>query len=232
MSKKIILMFSAFVIVFSFAASIFLPATSNAAACKSEDANFLGFPTWYRGISKDDGKGGCTVKFDGTGDDIGAFIWKIVLNIIEIALRIIGIIATGYILYGGFTYLTSNGSPEKAAKGLNLIMGAAIGLIISISSIGIINKLFEIIPSDTVQSNGIYELSVADVISSVTSIIYWIAGAVAVIMFVISGLRFITSAGNPSGVQKARSTMVHSVIGLVVIILAFTITNVILGFFK
>ena len=111
-------------------------------------------------------------------------------------------------------------------------MGAAIGLIISIASIGIINKLFEIIPSDTVQSNGIYELSVADVISSVTSIIYWIAGAVAVIMFVISGLRFITSAGNPSGVQKARSTMVHSVIGLVVIILAFTITNVILGFFK
>ena len=54
----------------------------------------------------------------------------------------------------------------------------------------------------------------------------------AVITLIIAGIRFITSAGNPSSMQKARSSIIYSVTGLVVIIVAFTITNVILGFFK
>ena len=194
--------------------------------------HFFGFPAWYRGVTKIDSDGNCVVEFTGNSDDIGPFIWKIVLNVIEIALRIIGIVTAGYILYGGFSYLTANGSPDKAAKGLNLIMSASIGLIISIASIGIINKLFEIIPAGTAAVDGIYKLEAAEVLSSVLSIVYWIAGAVAVIMIIIAGIRFITSGGNPSGLQKARSSLIYSVTGLVVIIIAFTITNVILGFFK
>ena len=97
--------------------------------------HFFGFPAWYRGVTKIDSNGNCVVEFTGNSDDIGPFIWKIVLNVIEIALRIIGIVTAGYILYGGFSYLTANGSPDKAAKGLNLIMSASIGLIISIASI-------------------------------------------------------------------------------------------------
>lgn len=206
--------------------------SANSTTSCSKDRAFLGFPTWYRGVSKLDKDGKCVVEFTGNSNNISSFIWKIVINIIEIALRIIGIIATAYILYGGFTYLTANGAPDRAAKGLSLIMNAVIGLVISIASIGIINKLFEIIPSGTDSVDGIYKLSASEVIASVLSIVYWVAGAVAVIMLVIAGIRFVTSGGNPSGLQKARSSIIYSVAGLVVIIIAFTITNVILGFFK
>ena len=229
---KVLAMIAGLLTVMSLILSLSAPVPASAAPCGGNDANFFGFPTWYRGLSTTDSSGNCSVKFDGSSDEIGSFIWKIVLNIIEIAVRFVAIIAAAYILYGGFTYLTANGSPEKAAKGLNLVMSASIGLIISIASVAIVNTLFGIIPSGTESSNGIYELTATDVLTGAINIVYWIAGAVAVIMFIISGIRFITSAGNPQGIQKARSTMIYSAVGLVIIIIAFTITQAILGFFK
>jgi hypothetical protein len=40
---------------------------------------------------------------------------------------------------GGFYYMTSAGSPENAARGLKTIRNAAIGLVISLMSVGIVN---------------------------------------------------------------------------------------------
>lgn len=217
--------------------SVAAPLTAGAASgsCDS-DSNFLGFPTWHRGLTGPPPDCSITIPAGGdsvktTGDSLANFIWKIVLNVIEIALRIVAFVAVGYILYGGFTYLTANGSPDKAAKGLSLVTNSVIGLIITISSIGIVNKIFEVTKGASVNSStGLVEMSATNVIKNITDIVYWIAGATAVLMFVMAGIRFISSSGNPSRIQKARQSMIYSVIGLIIVILAFTITNVILGF--
>lgn len=231
MKTKFISLIVGLGLVFSFAFSFLPSGTVAAASCGGNDASFLGFPVWYRGVSTE-ANGKCIVTFNGSSDQLGSFIWKIGLNIVEIAIRVVALIAVGYILYGGFTYLTSNGSSDKAAKGLSLIMSASIGLVISIASIAIVNTLFGIIPSGATASDGIYQLGVSEVIGGVMNVVYWIAGALAVIMIIVSGIKFITSGSNPSGLQKARSSLINSVIGLVVIILAFTLTQIILGFFK
>jgi hypothetical protein len=70
---------------------------------------------------------------------VGNFIWRIALNIIDIALQLVGYIAAGFILYGGFLFLTSAGDPGKTAKARTMILDAAIGLAISIGSVAIIN---------------------------------------------------------------------------------------------
>ena len=50
-------------------------------------------------------------------------------------------------------------------------------------------------------------------------------GIVAVIMIIVSGIRFTASHGDPGSVTKARLTMIYAVVGLVVAILAFAIVN-------
>lgn len=199
-----------------------------AATC-STDSNFLGFPYWYRGVADEDN--GCVVRVPKDTTELGQFIWIIALNIVEIVLRVIAVTATGYILYGGFTYLTSNGSPDKAAKGLNLITNASIGLILAISSVAVINYSFSIIGGSKT-SGGFFNNSVTDVLDAVVGIVYWVAGAVAVTMFILAGIRFISSSGNPDRIQKARKSMTNSAIGLIVIILAFSITSIVMGFFN
>lgn len=52
-------------------------------------------------------------------------------------------------------------------------------------------------------------------------------GVVAVFLIILSGIKFITSAGDPKQVEGARNTLTYAIIGLVVVLLSFLIINVI-----
>lgn len=51
------------------------------------------------------------------------------------------------------------------------------------------------------------------------------AGIAALIFIIISGIKFLTSGGDPKQVEGARNTMTYAIIGLVVILLSFAILN-------
>lgn len=58
-----------------------------------------------------------------------------------------------------------------------------------------------------------------------------ITGAIAVLIIVLAGFRYIVSQGNPGELATARNAIIYSAVGLVVIIVAFAIVNfVVLGF--
>jgi TRAP-type C4-dicarboxylate transport system permease small subunit len=60
---------------------------------------------------------------------------------------------------------------------------------------------------------------------------YSIAGIVAVIVIIIGGFMYITSAGNTDRIKTAKNAILYSVIGLVVVITAFIITRYVIGVF-
>lgn len=68
-------------------------------------------------------------------------------------------------------------------------------------------------------------------IKTVIGLLIYIAGAIAVIMIIIGGIRYITSNGDSSGVTGAKNTILYAVVGLVVTILAYTIVKFVLGWF-
>ena len=135
--KKIIIAMS-LMIMGSFGASVTFPNTSFADdndAC-SNKGKILTLKPWYYGLTKDD----CSIKDPGSDADSQAnFIWKIALNIVDDLLQLIGYTTIGYIMYGGFLMMTSNGAPDKAARGRKTIMSAAIGLVIALASVALVN---------------------------------------------------------------------------------------------
>ena len=62
----------------------------------------------------------------------------IALNVIDIALRLIGIVVVGLIIYGGFRYVTSRGSPDETKKAQDTILKALVGLVITMAAAGIV----------------------------------------------------------------------------------------------
>lgn len=61
--------------------------------------------------------------------------------------------------------------------------------------------------------------------------VYGIAGTVCVIIVIIAGYMYVTSAGNSAQTVKAKNAILYAVIGLVIILLAFVITQFVLGRF-
>ena len=134
--KKIIIAMSLMIIV-SFGVSMAFPSTSFAESNECDKkGRILTLKPWYDGLTKDD----CSIKDIGSDADSQAnFIWRVVLNIVDDLLQLIGYTTVGYIMYGGFLMMTSNGAPDKAAHGRKTIMSAAIGLVIALASVALVN---------------------------------------------------------------------------------------------
>lgn len=65
-------------------------------------------------------------------------------------------------------------------------------------------------------------------LNKIINVIIGIVGFIAVIMIIIGGISYSTSAGDPGRVKKAKDTIMYGVIGLVVAILAYAIVNFVL----
>ena len=133
--KKIIIAMS-LMIMGSFGASVTFPGISFADDACSNKGKILTLKPWYSGLTNND----CSLKSPGADTNSQAnYIWKIALNIVDDLLQLIGYTTIGYIMYGGFLMMTSNGAPDKAARGRKTIMSAAIGLVIALASVALVN---------------------------------------------------------------------------------------------
>jgi cytochrome bd-type quinol oxidase subunit 2 len=65
-------------------------------------------------------------------------------------------------------------------------------------------------------------------VKTIINVLSIIVGLVAVIMIIIGGFRYITSAGNPEQAKTARNTILYAIIGLVIVALAQIIVRFVL----
>jgi hypothetical protein len=59
----------------------------------------------------------------------------------------------------------------------------------------------------------------------ISNILIYLTGAIAVIVLVFGGLRYVTSTGDAARVKSAKDTIMYGVIGVVVAIMAYAIVN-------
>lgn len=65
-------------------------------------------------------------------------------------------------------------------------------------------------------------------LQAIMNTIMGIIAAVCVIVIVIGGIQYMTSTGDPGKVKKAKDTILYGIIGLVIVILAAVIVNVVI----
>jgi len=73
----------------------------------------------------------------GSGDV--AQVQEFIKSIIKIIASLAGLVATGFFVVGGFSYITSSGNPEHLDRAKRTITWAAVGLAITIAAFVISN---------------------------------------------------------------------------------------------
>ena len=67
------------------------------------------------------------------------------------------------------------------------------------------------------------------VFKRITDIMLFIVGAIAVIMLIIGGIRYVVSGGDQTQVTAAKNTVLYAIIGIVVAVLAYAAVNFVTG---
>ena len=57
--------------------------------------------------------------------------------------------------------------------------------------------------------------------------VFMVAGAVAVVYIILGGFKYTTSQGNAADLQKAKDMIVYALVGLVFVIMAFAIVQLV-----
>ncbi len=100
-------------------------------ACTITRGGFFGLPPWWEYLKPvTDEIGECVPSFSFPND-----VWAVALAIIDMLIRIGGLVAIFSIVLAGVQYIMASGSPEKAATARQRIYNALIGLaIVSIAA--------------------------------------------------------------------------------------------------
>ena len=64
---------------------------------------------------------------------------------------------------------------------------------------------------------------------TVSKVLLFVIGAISVIMLIIGGIRYTISQGDSSQVTSAKNTILYSIVGLVVAILAYAAVDFVIG---
>jgi hypothetical protein len=103
-------------------------------------SSFLGLPTWYKYLDSEiDSTGKCTPVLSGSDTEgrVNSAL-PIGLAVLEAMLRLAGMVAVVMIFVAGFKFITSDGSPDKAAGARKTVINAIIGLAIVVLSTGLV----------------------------------------------------------------------------------------------
>jgi hypothetical protein len=87
-------------------------------------------------------------------------------------------------------------------------------------------------PSDIGIQDPVRTAGAGNTILSVLNTAYMWAGIVCVIIIIIGGFFYVTSNGNAANIKRGKDAIMGAIIGLIVVIMAFTITQFVLGRFQ
>jgi len=193
-------------------------------------SSFLGFPAWYDGLTKGSD---CEIKNPTEVGGIQNFIMRIAMNIAGMVLVGVAYISVGFILYAGLILIKgitgeAPGSPKVAATARKMILNACIGLILSLVAITVVNFIAKVYTGAELSGFGLPALAADTVLQTGLNMFYFVVGVASVIVMIIAGYMFTVGGSEPSSIAQAKNMIYYSVAGLVVSILAFTITSFIM----
>ena len=196
-----------------------ISAADNTRSDGSTCSYLLGMTNWDCGFNQS-----MSSEQDLTGN-----IVIIASNVLTDITVIAAYLVIGYVIYGGYLYMFSSGDPGKAAAGKKSLTHAFIGLAIVMSAYAIFsgiriaiigNKSF----GDCSVTSGTSCIDGGDMVVNLINWFGGIAGVVSAIFLVVGGWGYITSAGDANKLQKAKNTILYSIIGLVIVALSTVLT--------
>lgn len=78
-------------------------------------------------------------------------------------------------------------------------------------------------------NNNLNKNDLMTTLNNIINVVIGVIGFIAVIVIILGGVQYTTSAGESAKVKKAKDTIMYGIIGLIVALLAYSIVNFVLS---
>lgn len=159
-------------------------------------------------------------------------IEDLVTNVLSAVQKIVGVLALVMLVIGALMYILSAGEEAAVERGKKTITMAIIGLAIAIAAPSILLELSTILGWSSTDSTITDATSFSTIAVNVLNFLLGIAGVLSIIMTVIGGIMYLTSAGDEGRIEKGKDIFKFSVIGIIIVLASMVIVRQIASFFS
>ncbi len=154
-----------------------------------------------------------------------------------------------FIIVGGVFYITSSGDEERMKMAKKAITASMVGLAIGVAAPSFLKEIYDILGGkpevncaglsgeDLIKCNEVNKtltagLPIAVIAMNVLNFLLGVVGALAVIMLVYGGIKYLTAAGNEDSAEAGKKLVKYAIVGIAVCLAALVIVKQIAVFFK
>lgn len=168
----------------------------------------------------------CPAGIPGCGGPSNIIFTGIIPNFITFLLRIVGALSVAAIVWYGLMLVANAGDETQVTKARYAVLYAALGIALSILS--------QVIVAFVISENYGQAMTgdfIVAFLGSVVRILVTVTNIVFALLIVYEGVRMVMSQGASDEYTKARKAILWSIIGAVLVNLAYEIVLLAAGFF-
>ncbi len=141
---------------------------------------------------------------------------------------VIVVLALVFIVIGALLYITSAGNESRMTMAKSAIVASVIGLAVGIAAPSFLREIYGAlganIPGEVAQS-----LTISQIALNVLNFLLGIVGTISIIMLVVAGIMYLTSAGSESQIETAKAMTKWSIVGIIIALAAIIIVRQVAG---
>lgn len=144
---------------------------------------------------------------------------------------IIVTLALVFLVVGAVLYVTSAGNEKQIETAKNAIYAAMIGLALGIAAPSFLKEIATILGWGSVPVSVSASASITTILLNVLNFLLNILGVLAIVMMVIGGFMYLTSAGDEDRIDRGKKILIWSIVGVIVALASLIIVRQIADFF-
>jgi Type IV secretion system pilin len=145
--------------------------------------------------------------------------------------NIVVILALVFLVIGGLLYITSAGNDKRINAAKAAITAALVGLAIVMIAPSFLKEIGGVLGWTDLPSQASGALSLTQIATNVLNFLLGIIGILAIIMFLVGAVMYLTSAGDDKKAGTAKDIVKYAIIGMIVTFSALVIVRQIADFF-
>jgi uncharacterized protein YqgC (DUF456 family) len=145
--------------------------------------------------------------------------------------NIVVILALVFLVIGALLYITSGGNDKRIGVAKAAITAALIGLAIVMVAPSFLKELAGVLGWDDLPSQASDALTLTEIATNVLNFLLAIIGVLAIIMFLVGAIMYLTSAGDEKRAGTGKSIVQSAIIGIIVAFSALVLVKQIAAFF-